>query len=178
MDSAGELATWVEAANEASFAFYEVKAPQPEDRWAGGYGWRSATDIVELAIHHEVDGSEIVVTTTVLDREVSTNQTEAIVRHGAFVSLMSGVFGYDELEPLPLVLGFAEAAATIMVDGTDVSFDGIEGRKNGELSGWSGHAVVDGVRVTVTVAPGPVAGIVLGPCTNWAMSDGPKQRRG
>lgn len=175
MDSAGEMDTWAEAARKATFPFYELSEPSPDYRWAGGYGWRSTNEIIELGIHHDVGESEVIVSTSVVEEDTAMLASEPYVRFRALGALTAEAFGYDKLEPLPAVLEFAVATATIRVDDADQVFEGIDLRKNGELLAWSGHATVGDVRISVTVRPGAPDGLSLSPCTDWSMSDAPRR---
>jgi hypothetical protein len=158
--------TWAEAANAASFPFFELVDPRPQHRWAGGYGVSEGT--VELEILHLVDGVEVSVVT-------GDAQLDLPPEHASRMMLLDLITdavlnGSDDFG-LPATFAIERDERSIIVDGTPAVFDGAR-----LADRWSGRARLGDVFVSVR-SRGPVAVVELDTCRNWAMSDRPPIQR-
>lgn len=155
--------TWLEAANEASFAFFEVASPTPDSRRAGGYGY-SADGPVSLEVLGEFDGGEVSVETTDIGHGIPNEVRRPLLLHDLAARLFHLVS--DDVE-LPLTVTFDSEDRTIVVDGEPVRFEGYSASEQG----WAGVAdLADGKQVVVRVS-GRMGPDRLTHCTDWAMPD-------
>ncbi len=159
--------TWIEAANEADYAFFEVTAPAPSYRWAGGYGYSHEGPVV-LEILAVVDGEEVSVETIKAGEAPPPDLRRSLLLY----DLVRAVFDPDKAEvELPLTLTLDEDDRTISVDDEPRLFKGYSA--NGRL--WQGSAMLPDGREIVLKDPAGVHPTELAACENWAMTDrGPR----
>jgi hypothetical protein len=161
-------ATWAEAANVADFPFYELEAPRPDARWAGGYGWnhrrhaRERHGTRELEILFLVAGREISVSTLI--ESPMHRQPEWAIRHLLDQLLTVSLHSEDFLLP---VTWTAEAQdRTMAIDGVSVPFSGIV--LNGTWAGWA--ELASGVALKV-MTPAEQVLTSLRRCLDWSMGE-------
>ena len=160
--------TWAEAANLATFAFFEMAAPTPRARWAGGWGSHGEqAPCSSIGIVHDVDGVEVSVTT----------ETRAAPDHlgwkGSLPMMVHmlvsrAILGSEQPHELPFSLVVDRDDRTISVDGVERRFSGVRLTPG---SHWTGWATVDGGHAVQIEVDGPVLVEALVTCRDWAAID-------
>jgi hypothetical protein len=151
--------SWIEAANAATFTFFELSDPLAAHRWSGGFGWGDGP--VALEVVHVVDGVEVSVDSHDAGAEFPEDQRSKIMVIDLLTNLVMNQPG--ELR-LPQTWTVEPVDQTIHVEGVPTEFSGI---RLGDQ--WAGVARIGGVNVTVK-ARGAVTVAALRICRNWAMS--------
>ncbi|MEM9656393.1 MAG: hypothetical protein AAGA65_30215 [Actinomycetota bacterium] len=159
--------TWIEAANEADYAFFEVTEPAPTYRWAGGYGYSHEGPVV-LEILAVVRGEEVSVETVKAGEAAPPDLRQWFLLQ----DLVRTVLDPDtERLDFPLTLTFDEDDWTISVDGEPRVFRGYS--VNGRA--WQGATTLPDGREIIIKDPAGARPTALATCHNWAMTDtGPR----
>jgi hypothetical protein len=155
--------TWARAAKAATFDYFELLDPSPDQRWAGGYG-HGTPGTLELEVLHSVNGIEVSVRTSVHADWFPTDNGLRLALHGLL--LEATMLDKGSLI-LPQTWSLDPDNRRILVDHEPVEFRGI--RLNAM---WAGVARIDDVEVTVSVR-GNLAVHALTICRDWALPDGP-----
>ncbi len=154
--------TWAEAANAAEFPIYEMVEPQPQARWAGGYGWGEGV-AVSLEIFFDLDGHEIVVETI---GEKPQPLKSVLDRHLGLGMLTESLHGDSGELELPRTWTMDWADQVIEIDGAPVEFTGMTLDDR-----WTGSASIASGVIVVVACPVHSVPQSLRVAKNWAMPD-------
>lgn len=180
-----QMDTWAEAEREATFGFYEVVTPAPDDRWAGGYGHGATVSlddgsdrvpverVVSLEVMHRIGDAEVRVNTAVVVVEAPPVAQMSWLRQSCMYSLTNPLYDMDATVELPIAAHFSSADREIEIDGVPHVFEGIAAEINGESSGWAGFTRLGDRYVTVVIRYGEVDDLALATVTNPGMLDRP-----
>ena len=161
---------WVDAARQAPAAFFELVAPDPEHRWAGGFGM-GEDGPTGLDVLQTVNGVEVCIRTNFADH-IGPHLLRAEAFDVVWQSMMNDPNPITE----PVSWTLSPTTRTISVNGVATSFDCLE-INTGE---WVGVAALPGDNATSVAVrvhgalDGPFA---LATCTTTDMSDHPPLRQ-
>ena len=167
--------TFDDAANAATFEFFEVVEPALDAQWAGGYGMDSEGPI-QLQILGSTNGDEISIVTQLIERW-PRDEHQAMIElafRDQLDNVMRSAIGEHRIDSAPVVLPMTLELVgddrVVTVDDAPTTFKGVSVVG---FPAWAGVAEVEHRRVVSLTSDGGLPIRRITTCKNWAMSDGP-----